>query len=466
MQLKQVIQQSELLKYMVDSLELCSGLARRVLLESPWLQSPQDLEAQATWLQSYIQALAGSSPGSLEHLKIKLSALRDIRGSLQRLQDGGIPDEVEWFEIKSLAILSLEISQILPAVVEHKIPSLQGLLKLLDPEGQAAPSFYIYDAYSIELAELRKLWDKESERMDAEAKQALFEKMARIEMRVREMLAQKAQAYVSDALTALTEVALVDIGFAKARQMQQWSLVIPQVLPTEADSVYEGLFHPQVAERLAAEGRRFQPVDLRFGNEPLLITGSNMGGKTVVLSMVSCAQCLFQFGFAVPALTARIAPVDKVVFSLAVKTEMQRGLSSFASEITHINSIIQDIRQGQKVLAVFDEPAQTTNPVEGTALVTGLLSLLQQWQVRAILTTHYSGIVGAGRRLRVKGFSDATPTEGLHPGNIEQYMDYSLVEADEACGTPQEALRVARLLGVDVDWVHRAVQVLDSKTKQ
>ena len=467
MQLKSAIKQLELLQYMVENLELYSGVALRVLWESPWLRDAEALAAQTALLQSYYAAQADAN--TLPHrelLQIKLSGIRDIKGSLKRLQDGSTPDDVEWFEIKSFALLSQEIGKLLPAcgLTQLTLPCLEKLVRLLDPEGQSVPSFYVYDAYSIELAELRKKYEREGEEMDAEARQALFEKMARIEARVREMLAEKARPFVPDALNALHEIASIDIGFAKAKQMQQWGLTLPQM--TDGQTAYKGLFHPQIAARLAGEGRAFQPIDIAFGPSPTLITGSNMGGKTVVLQMIATSQCLFQFGFAVPAQTAQIAAVDSVALSLLRKNEMHKGLSSYASEVVQINEIIKDIRKGRQLLAVFDEPVQTTNPTEGAALVNALLAFLVQEQVRAVLTTHYSGISGAFSRLRVKGFSEEALTESLSAHNIEKYMNYSLVPVSESAQAPREALRVAALLGVDAEWLALSRAQLEPDPKE
>ena len=458
MQLKSAIKQLDLLCYMVEALELYSGVARRVLWESPWLKDAQALVAQTALLHKYYAAQTNADIRivlSRELLQIKLAGIRDIRGSLLRLQDGGTPDDVEWFEIKSFVLLSQEIRDLLPAcgMADLRLPSLENLIRLLDPEGHRIPSFYIYDAYSIELAELRKQLGSKMEEMDAQGRLELFEKMSRVEARIREMLAEKARPYVADSLDALQQIALIDIGFAKAKQMVQWGLVIPKIAEINGLTAYKGLFHPQIATRLAEEGRAFQPIDIAFGPSPTLITGSNMGGKTVVLNMIATAQCLFQFGFAVPAHDALVAPVDGVALSLLRKNEAHRGLSSYASEVVHIDGIIKDIRKGRRLLAIFDEPAQTTNPTEGVALVSALLALLAQKQVRAVLTTHYSGISGPFSRLRVRGFSEEALTESLTAQNIEKYMNYSLVKASEDAQAPKEALRVARLLEVDAEWL-------------
>jgi DNA mismatch repair protein MutS2 len=61
------------------------------------------------------------------------------------------------------------------------------------------------------------------------------------------------------------------------------------------------LFNPEVAEALRLKNKKYQPVDINLTDGPALITGANMGGKTVLLKSVALAQYMFQYGFFVPA---------------------------------------------------------------------------------------------------------------------------------------------------------------------
>jgi hypothetical protein len=61
--------------------------------------------------------------------------------------------------------------------------------------------------------------------------------------------------------------------------------------------------------------------------------------------------------------------------------------------------------------------------------------------------------------LRVKGLSGKTIRENIKVEMINDLMDYSLEETCEET-VPQEAVRIASLLGVDVDLIDKANEFL------
>ena len=58
----------------------------------------------------------------------------------------------------------------------------------------------------------------------------------------------------------------------------------------------------------------FNPSIIDFNQQPCLLTGVNMGGKTVLLKTIGLSQYLFQFGFYVPASSAIISSVEKNIY--------------------------------------------------------------------------------------------------------------------------------------------------------
>ncbi len=462
MRLREMTERFSALRFMADDLALRSGAARRVLMDTAWMRTAQQIEAEYKVLSQYVASAADEGKARVRGtLDLRLARVRDIQGTLQRLAGGGVPDDVEWFEVKLFALTACEIRGLLPQCGLHEpgLPDLTPLVALLDPEGTRIASFHVYDAYSEALAALRRQFRT----ADEEQRPALMLQMGDEEERIRTQLAAKARPMAAAALEALDAVARIDIRMSRAVQVLRRGLCIPQIAEGTA---YKGLFHPAVAERLADAGRAFQPVDFGFGAAPTLVTGSNMGGKSVLLHMVALAQCLCQYGFGVPARQASVAPVDGVALCLAEPDAMKRGLSAFAAEIVNIQAVIAQLREGSDILAVIDEPAQTTNPAEGAALVAGLLEVLDGLNARAVVTTHYGGIAGNFRRMRVKGFTGVGPEVGLTPANVGDYMDYGLVEEADGTQAPREALRVADMLGVDGGWIAAARRLLPQGNSQ
>ena len=96
---------------------------------------------------------------------------------------------------------------------------------------------------------------------------------------------------------------------------------------------------------------------------------------------------------------------------------------------------------------MIDEPARTTNPTEGTALVSALVKVLRGDNVSLVMTTHYDIEPTDARCLRVKGFENGT-------------MNYELVEVQDG-EVPHEALNIAESLGIDAEWIAEAREILN-----
>jgi DNA mismatch repair ATPase MutS len=158
---------------------------------------------------------------------------------------------------------------------------------------------------------------------------------------------------------------------------------------------------------------------------------------------------MFQFGFYVPAQKAAVFPVEKIHFAAGDSDTEQTGLSSFVNEIFHIHHILQEVKEDKKMLVLVDEFARTTNPKEGSALVTAFLEMMNQKKSICLVTTHYSDVAGAFRRLRVKGIQWAQIEHiKTNPQELNKYIDYQLEDCNEKTA-PEEAVKIAEILAID-----------------
>ena len=443
MLLKNVIDSPCGLRFVLDQLELQSGYARRWLLDRPMMTNADEIEATYGMLHRFVDMMQCIDVTRLNTLRFKLQALKDIRTTIANLAHSATLDDIELFEVKHLAILATDVARLMDEqgmtdVIE--IPDLAPVITILDPDGMKIATFYVYDSYCAELRELRSQMRQHPDQQDDLLLQA-----SELEEGVRRDLSRQLHPWAAAIEQAQVALARIDVCLAKAQQIKQMGMCFPGLSMTEG-STYHAMFHPQVREALATAGRDFQPIDISYGLSPTLITGANMGGKTVVLKTLTLCQYLFQFGFGIPAAKAQIAAKDEVYFCIGDEQSVERGLSSFAAEMKNIDRVIQASRTDSRILALIDEPARTTNPTEGAALVTALLRLMQDRPVSLVMTTHYDIEPGHARCLRVKGFENGT-------------MDYSLVEVHDG-EVPHEALNIAQSLGIDTEWLTLARTLL------
>ncbi len=443
MQLKNVIESPCGLRYMIDQLELQSGYARRWLLDTEMMTRAEDIVACYDALRHFVEFVERVDKIHIDTLLFKLQGLKDIRTTIRNLAGKQVLDDIELFEVKHLAILAGDVAKLLKqhdldSVVA--IPPLDQVINILDPDGMKIATFYIYDSYCEQLKQLRSQMRQHPDQQDDLILQA-----DALEDSVRADLSERLRPFATAIEQAQLALARTDVLMAKAMQMRAMGLTFPE-LSLDGMCRYEGIFHPQVQAAVTSHGRKYQPVDIAYGLQPTLITGANMGGKTVVLKTLTLCQLLFQFGFGIPAAQARIDVKDEIYFCIGDEQSVEKGLSSFAAEMKNIDAVIKASRMNKKLLALIDEPARTTNPTEGAALVSALLRVLDGKDMSLVMTTHYDIEPGKAHCLRVKGFENGE-------------MDYRLVEVRDG-EVPHEALNIAQNLGIDTEWIETARAML------
>lgn len=462
--LREAIQHVSGLRYMTEQLSIRSALGRRYLYALPWLNRTAAVQRELERISEILRYL--DNPVHADHCREigdKLAQVRDIRTTIKHTGERLTLDDLELFELKSFSMLAMELRRLTCGWECVQIPELQQVVELLDPERNRVPHFYIYDIYSSELAAVRKEMKQRKQQGAPETEiENLYFRSVELEDAVRVELSGKLWDSHEALEQALEAVALLDVTLAKAEQCQTMQLVCPEIYPSDADTVLMGLFHPQLKETLAAEGKTFQQVDIRLGRETTLITGANMAGKTVLLKSIALAQYLLQFGFFVPAKHAGMALVDEVQVSVGDEQDELNGLSSFAAEMLGMNRIVERAKKGMQMLVLIDELARTTNPDEGRAIVNGMVDFLTGNKIRAVVTTHYGGIVAPCRKLRVRGFIEEKAKDNVSLKNINDFIDYSLEEHNEY-EVPHEAMRIAAWLGIDSELLEKAEEYLIKK---
>lgn len=427
------------LRYMYETLEVISPCGRKMLLGSEMMTGKREIDY-------YYSKLNEIYYRDCTRIANKLMCLKDIQNTLSRLAGGAVLDDIELFEVKYLAIVSGEVFQLLEElnIKAVRLPNLEDVVKILDPDSLNIPSFYVYDSYHPELKEIRKemrslqgageeLSDEQRGRLAV-----LLQRNSDIELEVRGELSQKLNVFASDLALALRNLSFLDILIAKAEQMKRLGLCFPAVTE-DGETFYNGMFNPAVKEIVVKQGREYMPVDISFEREPVTIIGANMGGKSVALKCLALNQLLVQFGFGVAAHDCCVNLVEEVALCIGDEQSIVKGVSSFAGEMLAVDAVIRKIREGKAILALIDEPARTTNPVEGTALVEGLLEVIGKVRGGFVLTTHYNIGNESVKRYRVKGLRDGV-------------MDYTL-EVTQCGDVPHEAIAIAESLGIDPKWI-------------
>ncbi len=485
MLLRDKLQSDPGFQYIIDALNLISAAGRRALLDFPFLTTPETVNAELDNLKTVIGVVSVmENLHTVSEIKHHLMCLHDSQGTVANLSQHSVINEVELFEVKNIAYTAAAVSRSAEPLGLKEIfslPDLSDVFSLLDPDNTGLPHFYIYDSYHPDLPDIRKRLKQLQARTDdpeaATLYADLFAQHNDIQHSVEAKLSQQLWASADRLALAVKRLAYIDLLFAKAGLASAWNFTRPQITPSnqqqaedpqaikqadnQAFTQYKGLFNPRLLHRNQEHRLRYQPIDIIVHPGLCLITGANMAGKTVLLKTLGIAQLLTQFGMYVPAESATVTLVDDVIFCIGDEQNEMNGLSSFASEIIKISEVVQ-LSASQRLLILIDEPARTTNPVEGKAIVQALSDILISRDSFSLITTHYSQLGVPCRRLRIAGFREDLANATLSPENINLFMDYSLVE-DNSDTVPQEALRIATLLRCDESLIQKALQHLKNQ---
>ncbi|MBM7560164.1 MutS-related protein [Marinitoga litoralis] len=441
------------LNYILQKLAIISPLGQKKLNNLDFITDKEMISKELNKIEETITFI-NSFPDNVEKIKLNLMYIKDITNILERLKNGYILDDIELFELKYFAYYYEKIRKHVELSFLDK-PSLEKVFQILDPDNEKLPTFYIYDSYSNELREIRKKRKKSSE----EEKELLYQKELEIEEKLREEITNKISNHIEKIEKAINDVSELDFVLAKSFLALQKGFVKPEF----SDNIeYESLFNPVIKDKLIEENKDFQPIDIKLFNGVTLLTGANMTGKTVILKTIALSQYLFQYGFYVPAKKAKIKPISKVFLISGDYQSTLNGLSSYAAEMVKLNEILEYIKEKNNVLILLDELARNTNPHEGKLIVKAVIEILKNHNSISLITTHFNNVADENiRKLRIKGIRKDKLKDNIIPENINDIIDYSLIEEKEEI-VPEEALTIAKLLKVD----NNLIQIIERLKKE
>lgn len=150
--------------------------------------------------------------------------------------------------------------------------------------------------------------------------------------------------------------------------------------------------NPLLLSQFRREGKNRQVVPLDFSLpknvKGIVITGSNTGGKTVILRTVGLLVMAAQCGLPVPVGEGSLFAVfDDVLADIGDEQSMEANLSTFSAHIANISQILQESGRG-RCLVLLDELGSGTDPMEGGSLACGILEELAQTNSLIMATTH------------------------------------------------------------------------------
>ena len=214
----------------------------------------------------------------------------------------------------------------------------------------------------------------------------------------------------------------------------------PELAETDGPPVYEAeaLAHPLIPAATAVAN------DVALGASPqvLIVSGSNMSGKTTLLRSIGVSAVLALMGAPVRAGRLRLSPVA-IGATLRIEDSLQAGRSRFYAEVIRLGQIVTTARI-RPTLFLFDELFHGTNSHDRTEGARGLLRSLVHLNAIGLVTTHDLALAEIGEQLAPKAgnvhFDDTLVDD-------EMRFDYCLKAGPV---TRSNAIAIMRAVGLDL----------------
>ncbi|MBQ6294203.1 MAG: hypothetical protein IJK77_10165 [Lachnospiraceae bacterium] len=436
-----------------------------------------ELERELDNVAVLLAALSENEAAVLS-LQQALSGLKEVRGTLAVCRERSLT-EVELYELTAFCLRLRDCIKKAEALPGYEWLHGAGFIapdpaiRILHPEDSSRISFYIEDARTPTLQAARsekralelRLRTEEANRpqLIAARQEAVLKEEEALNEIYRD-ISEALRPHLADLEHDAEAAGRLDAAIAKALLARRFSCSRPLV--GGENLTLEDALHPLVAEALKARGRAFVPISAELSRGVTVITGANMGGKSIALKTVVLNTLLALSGCYVFCRRAAVPLFANLELINRDFSNAERGLSSFGGEILRFNEAVSRLGEGLSFIAM-DEFARGTNTEEGEAIARAAVSFLSKQNAVTLLTTHYDNTAAlAVRHYQVKGLKKLEELpEGTVSGTgtdrlrlIEQAMDYGLIEVEPGTKCPRDAIAISRLLGLPEEILKEAAK--------
>ncbi len=224
-------------------------------------------------------------------------------------------------------------------------------------------------------------------------------------------------------------LAEIDIVLSRARLADEMHAVAPALVDEPRLEIHAGR-HPLLGERAV-------PQSFTLGEQAriMVISGPNMGGKTVTLKLAGLFVLMAACGMQLPCADGTVVGgFTRVACGIGDEQSIAENASTFSAHVERLRAILEDA--GAHTLVLIDEIASGTEPAAGAALGIAILEYLLARGACAIVTTHATelklfahataGVVNAGARFDAATYA---PTYELDLGSPGQSLAFPLARA-------------------------------------
>jgi DNA mismatch repair protein MutS len=277
------------------------------------------------------------------------------------------------------------------------------------------------------------------------------ERIARLEFDLFVQVRAEVAGRADGLLRTARAVGTLDALAALAQVAHERGYVRPEVDGSDSLEILDGR-HPV----LEVGGLPFTPNDVSLdpaGCQIVILTGPNMSGKSVFMRQTALIVIMAQMGAFVPARSARVGVVDRILTRVGAQDNMARGQSTFLVEMVETASILHHATP--RSLILLDEVGRGTSTFDGLAIAWAVTEELHErgQGAKVLFATHYHELTALADRLaRVRNF---------HVAVREWNDEIIFLHKVRPGGTDRSyGIQVARLAGLPTQVIERAKAIL------
>lgn len=457
-------------KELLSRIDMYSGYGKNKLnnLSNFLVGEENKLEEEFERMEKIYNLISNDKREMLK-LEMILYKFDNIRKTVENAINDIVLDTVDLFELKVQLMAMIELNLLLnenrDVFSDFILEDMGELFGALDPNNEKIATFYIYESYSVILKEIRRQKKEVENKLFNETDYETIQKLKnerlsilvdeeREEFKIRRNLTALVKKFSSIFLNNTEKIGNLDFVLGKVRFAKEYNGIRP-VVSKKKEIVLEDAINLEVKEVLEAKNKKYTPISIKLNVGTTMITGANMGGKSVALKTIAENVLFFQMGFFVFAKYASIPLLDFIFFVSDDMQDISKGLSTFGAEIIKLKEINSYVKIGTGLI-VFDEFARGTNPKEGQKFVRALAKYLNEKSSISIITTHFDSVVEKNMKhyqvVGLKNLDFESLKNRLKANNslelIQDNMDFTLEESIET-EVPKDALNIAKLIGLD-----------------
>ncbi|MCE7062167.1 MutS-related protein [Dyadobacter sp. CY343] len=204
-------------------------------------------------------------------------------------------------------------------------------------------------------------------------------------------------------------------GFACSNPSYQF----PEINDVPYQIHFAQLGHPLIH----SEKRVCNDFQLAGDGSIMMITGSNMAGKSTFLRTIGVNMVLAFMGAPCCMTSGSVSPV-RLFTSMRTQDNLEEGVSSFYAELLRIEQLLKLVESGKPVFFLLDEMFKGTNSQDRYKGGISLIRQLSELHASGIVSTHDLELARAtSEHLPVRNFSFNSQVTGR-----EMHFDYKLTE--------------------------------------